>query len=415
MPTNNKEPKIPQHWDMEPLSVYVTKHNSGIYKNQKYYGRGENIVGVSDFVGVARIDGQEFARVPLNEDEKRKYTLREGDLLYCESSLVREGIARTLHVTKNGEGTAFAWHTRRYSVDRRKIHPGYLSYFFQSSMARSYLINNSIQTALTGINTRAYFDCPILIPPLEEQKVVAEALSDADALIEGLEKLIDKKRLIKQGAMQELLTGKRRLPGFSGEWDEKQLGEIFEITSSKRVFQNQWKPEGVPFFRAREIAELVEVGRVNNALFIDRSLYESFKASYGVPLVGDMLVTGVGTLGKAYVVKEGDEFYFKDGNIIWFKIHSKLCADFLQQLYLTPQIKEQITGGSSGTTVGTYTITAAKRTKIILPSISEQSAIATVLVDMDADISTYQAKLAKARQIKQGMMQELLTGRIRLV
>ncbi|WP_243366085.1 restriction endonuclease subunit S [Fundidesulfovibrio soli] len=269
--------------------------------------------------------------------------------------------------------------------------------------------------AQQSLNRNFIYPIKVATPHYYEQRVIATALSDADALIESLEQLIAKKRSIKQGAMQELLTGKRRLPGFSGEWEVKRLGELFEITSSKRVFQRDWKSDGVPFYRARELAILGEAGHVENDLFITKSLYESFRSVHGVPSVGDMLVTGVGTLGKVFTVTDDKEFYFKDGNIIWFKIGGKVSVEFLRQLYLTTIVMKQITDASAGTTVGTYTISGAKKTEIPLPSIPEQEAIATVLSDMDAELSTLESKLSKARQIKQGMMQELLTGRIRLV
>lgn len=283
---------------------------------------------------------------------------------------------------------------------------------------------------MASLNQEILHKVAVPFPPTKaEQEAIAGALSDADRLIAALEQLIAKKRAIKQGSMQELLTGKKRLPGFEinpgykqteigvipKDWGVKNLGELFQITSSKRVFQSEWKSEGVPFYRARELAVLGETGFVDNELFITRGKYETFKRAYGVPATGDMLVTGVGTLGKVYLAVEGHEFYFKDGNIIWFKIAGSVIPEFLRQLYLTPLITKQISDGSAGTTVGTYTITGAKKTTVPFPPIPEQTAIASVLSDMDAEIAALEAKLSKARQVKQGMMSELLTGRIRLV
>src|SRR5690606_1376164 len=124
---------------------------------------------------------------------------------------------------------------------------------------------------------------------------------------------------------------------------------------------------------------------------------------------------GVGTLGKVYIVPNDHEFYFKDGNIIWYKIQGSVVPEFLRHLYLTKLIIKQINDGSAGTTVGTYTISGAKNTIIPFPDLSEQRAIAEVLSDMDAEIDALEKRRAKLRDIKQGMMQELLTGRIRLV
>jgi len=193
------------------------------------------------------------------------------------------------------------------------------------------------------------------------------------------------------------------------DWDIAQLGNLFEITSSKRVFQNEWKSSGVPFYRARELAVLSEKGAVDNELFITKEQYNAFKRKHGVPIVGDMLVTGVGTLGKVYVVPDEKEFYFKDGNIIWFKIRDSINSEFLRQLYFTQTIIKQIDDAAGKTTVGTYTITGAKKTSIPYPPTkAEQTAIAEALNDADALITELEKLIAKKKAIKQGAMQELL-------
>lgn len=198
------------------------------------------------------------------------------------------------------------------------------------------------------------------------------------------------------------------------DWTIARLGDLFEITSSKRVFQSEWKSEGIPFFRAREIAILAERGSVDNELFISKQMYDAFRRAYGAPQVGDLLVTGVGTLGKVYVVPDDREFYFKDGNIIWFRTAGAICPAYLQQLYLTPVVIKQITNSSAGTTVGTYTISNAKKTVIPLPTKVEQEAIASALSDVDALIESLGQLLVKKRHVKKGAMQELLTGKRRL-
>lgn len=192
------------------------------------------------------------------------------------------------------------------------------------------------------------------------------------------------------------------------DWQVKRLGELFEITSSKRVFQSEWKTEGIPFYRARELAILGESGYVNNELFISREMYETYRNIYGVPKIGDMLVTGVGTLGKVYVVSDDHKFYFKDGNIIWFQISGKVRSEFLKQLYLTELITKQISDASAGTTVGTYTISGAKKTAIPFPSLAEQEAIAEPLRDVDILIESLEQLIVKKRYVKYGTMQELL-------
>jgi type I restriction enzyme S subunit len=198
------------------------------------------------------------------------------------------------------------------------------------------------------------------------------------------------------------------------DWEIVTLQTLFDITSSKRVFQSEWRSSGVPFYRARELAVLSETGRVENELFISHEMYEKYSVQYGNISLGDILITGVGTLGKVYVVKKGDIFYFKDGNIIWLRSKHKVNSNYIRQLYFTPALISQVFGSSAGTTVGTYTITNAKETIVPLPPRPEQHAIAEVLSDMDGYIASLEKLIAKKKAIKQGAMQELLTGKRRL-
>lgn len=198
------------------------------------------------------------------------------------------------------------------------------------------------------------------------------------------------------------------------DWDCISLGELFNITSSKRVFQSEWRSSGIPFYRARELAILSETGKVDNQLFIATELYNKYTKAYGSIQTDDILITGVGTLGKVYVVKNGDKFYFKDGNIIWLKASSRVAAMYVMQQYRFSLLLNQVFGTSAGSTVGTYTITNAKATQIPLPPLPEQRAIATALSDADEYIAALEKLIAKKHALKQGTMQELLTGKRRL-
>lgn len=214
--------------------------------------------------------------------------------------------------------------------------------------------------------------------------------------------------------MQQLLTGKKRLKGFEGEWKEMKLGKIIEICSSKRVLEEDWKTEGVPFFRTREIIKLSNNEELKSPIFITELLFQELKSRYGVPKPNDILVTGVGTIGETYIVKEEDKFYFKDGNVLWFKMNEKVNSYFLTQLFKTVYVRKQLLDNASITTVATFTIEGAKNTKIKLPSLEEQTAIAQVLQAADKEISLLKAKAEKLREQKKGLMQVLLTGKKRL-
>lgn len=155
-------------------------------------------------------------------------------------------------------------------------------------------------------------------------------------------------------------------------YDIKPIAELFDVGSSKRVFESEWRGEGVPFYRAREIVKLSKDGYVDNELFIDEEMYDEYKKKYGVPKAGDMMVTGVGTLGVCYIVKEDDRFYFKDGNTLWFKNKGLCDVRFIKDQYDTDFVKEQISANANVSTVGTYTITNAKNTLVLIPPLNEQ-------------------------------------------
>ena len=198
------------------------------------------------------------------------------------------------------------------------------------------------------------------------------------------------------------------------DWEVKTLNDYFDIGSSKRVFQSQWRKSGIPFYRAREIVILAEKNSVGNDLFIDEDLYNQYKNLYGVPAVNDLLVTGVGTLGKVYKIQNNKPFYFKDGNIICLKNKGNIDSDYVKYHFDYPIVKDQINDNSGKSTVGTYTINSARKTTLPIPPLAEQQRIAKVLSDVDALIFTTEKLLQKKRNIKQGTMQKLLTGKKRL-
>lgn len=150
------------------------------------------------------------------------------------------------------------------------------------------------------------------------------------------------------------------------------IDQLFSVGSSKRVFQKDWRSEGVPFYRAREIVKLSEQGYVDNELFITKEMYSEYAEKYGVPQADDIMVTGVGTLGICYLVKPGDRFYYKDGNTLCFHSLGRINSRFVLECYKMPFIRDQITANAGGSTVGTYTIETACKTRIFNPPVEEQ-------------------------------------------
>ena len=203
--------RIPEKWELEPLYRLVLSHKAGIFKPMSEYGEGSRIVGVSDLFQHEYISDQPFRLVRLSKAEKDEYFLNRGDLLYAESSLVFDGIAKTLAVTEEGAGTAFAWHTRKLSVNKYRINYKFLTFALDSSPARSFVRTRATQTALTGIPVEAYLETPVPIPDIDEQHRIVKALDMLSSRINTENQYHDKLKLQKKGLMHDLLTGKVRV------------------------------------------------------------------------------------------------------------------------------------------------------------------------------------------------------------
>ncbi len=255
----------------------------------------------------------------------------------------------------------------------------------------------------------------MLLPTKAEQEVIAEALSDADALIESLERLIAKKRQVKQGAMQELLPGKRRLPGFSGRWRTVQLGEVIDGCSSGAT-----PYRGRPDYYKGPV-KWITSGELNYNVIVDTLEHISERAVEETNLkihpTGTFLmaITGLeaaGTRGACGII--GSPATTNQSCMAIYPT-TGLETAYLFHYYVL-RGDELALQYCQGTKQQSYTAKLVKLLPIDLPpTAAEQSAIATVLSDMDAEIAALEATISKTRQIKKGMMQELLTGSIRLL
>lgn len=301
------------------------------------------------------------------------------------------------------------------------LDPFFLMYLFRS-MGRTWksLMAGSIHNTIYMPVFRAL---QIALPPISEQHTIVSALSDVDSLIDSLEQLIAKKRLLKQAAMQDLLTGKRRLPGFEGEsgWQQTDVGEIPRDWKVHRLDDigetligltytpGDVSDSGILVLRSSNIQE----GRLS---FEDNVFVNEPVPDRVVTREGDILICvrngSRQLIGKCALVDQrtaGSAFG------AFMSIFRSKYNQFVFLQFRSEIIKRQI-GESLGATINQITNADMKRFQIPLPPAeSEQTAIAAILSDMEAEIAALEAKLAKARQIKRGMMQELLTGKTRLL
>jgi len=270
---------------------------------------------------------------------------------------------------------------------------------------------HSGKSGVPGVNRNDLHGIIVKRPPLHEQCAIAAALNDVDALISSLDQLIAKKRDLKQAAMQQLLTGKQRLPGFSGKWEEKRIGEFTDCTAGgtpSTVVQSYWGGS----IRWMSSGEL-NLKRVEEVA--GRITEEGLKNSSTKLIPIKCVLIGLAGQGKT----RGTVAM----NFVELCTNQSIAAIFPSEAFIPEylycildnrydELRELSSGGGGR---GGLNLTLIKSISVPLPSILEQTAIATVLSDMDAEIAALEQRRDKTKALKQGMMQELLTGRIRLV
>ena len=270
-------------------------------------------------------------------------------------------------------------------------------------------------SSVKNLNKEKVATLIVACPELGEQMRIADTLSCIDSLIEALEKQLAKKKAIKQGTMQELLTGKRRLPGFGGEWLEVKLADI----STKITDGSHESPvETDTGYYMPSVKDMTDTGFDYSGC--KKISYEDFKRlerNGCRPDIGDVLIAKDGSILKYAFVQEKVENIVILSSIAIIKPLSSCVDSYFLAQYFRQQdfIDSVITNYKSGTGVPRIVLKGFKQIGLFIPtSVAEQAAIAKILVDMDNEIAELEQKLAKYHQVKQGMMQQLLTGKIRL-
>ncbi|EFD9636557.1 TPA: restriction endonuclease subunit S [Escherichia coli] len=410
---------IPEDWVIEKLGV-IGKFKNGINKSADDFGYGYPFVNLMDVFGKPEIIGDEhFGLINSTELDKKEYSLVQGDVLFIRSSVKPSGVGLTTVVMSDLMDTVYSGFLIRFRTDNQLVIEFKKHCFYEESF-RNRVICASTISANTNINQDSLKDIYLVYPSSKkEQTAIANALSDVDALISELEKLIAKKQAIKTATMQQLLTGRTRLPQFAlredgtpkgtkpselGEipvdWEVVTLGTASSFINGRAYSLHEWENSGTPVIRLQNLT-----GRGDEYYYSNLQLPEKQYCKYG-----DLLFMWSATFGP--VIWRGPKAIYHYH--IW-KIACEVGYSQSYLFYLLDDMTEKLKrSSSSGGTMLHVTKGKMESTKAAFPSYEEQTAIATILSDMDAEIQALEQRLGKTRQIKQGMMQELLTGKTRL-
>lgn len=404
---------IPEDWDVIKFSEAFSFLRTGTNSRSDLSDNGEvHYIHYGDIHAKwDNILDFENSKIPYIASEKiiGLPFLEEGDLIVADASEDYEGVGASVEVKNlNGKKAVAGLHTILLRSDGILV-DNFKAYITRIDGVREALLKVCTGTTVYGISKSKLKEVKLPLPTLEEQRAIAEALSDVDALIAELDALIEKKQQVKKGAMQQLLTGKKRLPGFDGEWETVQLSEKV----SKFIVPMRDKPKkftgNIPWCRIEDFnGKYLRKSKENRC--VDKETVS--KMNLKVYPKDTLLVSCSADLGRCAIIKK--PLVTNQTFIGLVCDMSKVSEEFLYY-YMTFNAGK-LNNLSSGTTISYLSRDQFKEFVINVPQeIEEQKAIARILSDMDAEIQALLSKRAKYKNIKQGMMQELLTGKTRLV
>jgi type I restriction enzyme S subunit len=296
-------------------------------------------------------------------------------------------------------------------VDPQRASSTFLFQMMLSDRFQHMLADYSSGSTAKGIQRKQFEQLSVALPPLPEQRAIAAALSDVDALLGGLDRIISKKRDLKQAVMQQLLTGQTRLPSFHDQWEVKVLSEVCSKIQDGTHQTPRYVDSGIPFYSVEHVTS----GDFKNTQFISEEEHRFLTRSAKIEK-GDILMTRIGSIGDCKLIDWDVEASFYV-SLALLKIRPGYSAAFIAHYSNTAAFKNE---------VELHSLKSAIPMKINLgpisdvqielpPTLAEQTAIAAVLSDMDAELAALEARRDKTHDLKQAMMQELLTGRTRLI
>lgn len=372
---------IPEDWKVKPIGECLSIGNGCDYKNKPFgnipvYGTGGVITYINDYL----YDGPTIC-------------------------IGRKG---TINKPLYYEGKIWTVDTLYYTYNFIDVNVKYIYYLL---LTIDWMSLNEA-TGVPSLTSDRIRHILLALPPVAEQQAIAETLSDIDGLIAALDKKIAKKRLIKQGAMQQLLTGKKRLSKYTDKWEYVRFGDCAEIYRGG-------SPRPIEKFITKQAGGInwIKIGDVkSNDKYINRTeeriIPEGVSRSRQV-YVGDFILSNSMSFGRPYILNI--EGCIHDGWLVIQNYHGHFDKDFLYYILCSEDVMAQYIGMAAGSSVKNLNKDKVASLLLFIPkTIDEQQAIATILSDMDKEIGDLEAKRDKYRLLKSGIMQKLLTGQIRL-
>lgn len=427
---------IPEDWEDIEVGHIANLIQTGPFGSQlhqsDYITVGIPVVMPKDLVD-GRISDTSIARVSKENVERlKRHKIKEGDFLFAR----RGDVGRCALTSKKEVGWLCGTGCFRVSIDKKKCDINYLYYQLQRKETVEWIVSKAIGSTMLNLNTSILSQIPFIQPEsIAEQSRIAEALSDIDDLISTTKKLIEKKRNIKEGAMQDLLSGKRRIKKFETDkklkqtsigfipcnWEIDKIGEQFEFLPNNTLPREEMSDNGV-VQNIHYGDVLIKFGSIVDVQKDDVPYISNpnFKPNYLI-IDGDVIIADTAedeTVGKAAeITNVADNKIVSGLHTMWLHPINKgrYGLGFLGYAFNARIYHNQLLPLMQGTKVTSISKTAIQDTYLVVPPKPEQEAIVSTLSAMDEEIQSLEVRLTKYQSLKQGMMQQLLTGKIRLI
>ena len=408
-----KKPKIrfkgyTEDWEQRKFSDVVQVRRGLTYKPSDVQETGIRVLRSSNINEDIFEYGDDD--VFVNPEKVNIETVKENDILITSANGSSRLVGKHALIKKVSDNTAV--HGGFMLLGRTKNYD-----FINASMSSSWytrFINIYVAGGNGAIGNLSKSDLDeqiILVPSEIEQKKIGEYFGSLDHLITLHQRKCNQAKKLKKYMHQKMFpqNGEKnpeiRFDGFTDDWEQRKLGEIADLTSSKRVHAQDYVDSGIPFYRGKEISELREHKPVSEVLYITEEKYKEMAKLYGSPQVGDLLITAVGTIGNTWVV-DNVPFYFKDGNLIWFK-NIKCNPNYLDYVLSSDDGQKKIDASAIGSNQKALTMVKMNELEFMFPNDDEQVRIADYFRTLDHLITLHQRKCDELKKIKKFMLQNM--------
>lgn len=427
---------IPDSWEWVRLGDVSSNIHYGFTASAQETGNAK-LLRITD-IQDGKVDWSKVPFCNISEEKENGLLLKPNDVLIARTGGT---VGKSFVIQNVPEKTVFASYLIRIQTIDTDI-VSFLEYFLRSPLYWKSIESKKSGTGQPNVNATKLSEIVFPFPPLAEQKRIADKVSELFKQVDiieknvaeyqGLEQAMRSKlldlamhgKLVKQDSNDEpasellkqiqsekaqlVKEGKikkgKKLPEITDDekpfdipdsWKWVRFGNVLNIISAKRVHKSDWQKSGIPFYRAREIAKLAKDNQVDNDLFISEELFDEL-SKYGIPEPNDLMVTGVGTLGKTYIVKSNDKFYYKDASVLCMKNYGHISSDYIKSVMESPYMQKEIKKSSSGTTVGTLTIIRLSNYLFPLPPLDEQRRIADKVSELFEQLDIINNNLVSA-------------------